>query len=189
LLSTAGLEPFIESTPNEVIPAGEVISWSVPDDTTLVAGDEAEPGSTVIVVISSGPAPRTVPDLVGSLVGVARAQLVADGLRIEEADGIYDDDIPAGEILSQTPEPGAMLERGESVTVSVSLGPDVVTFPSLRSGMTFVEAQRLLIDAGFTVELSLGAADGVVESVSIDGEKPEVGGTYPRDTRVDVVAV
>jgi len=189
LLSTAGFEPFIESTPNEVIPAGEVISWSVPDDTTLVAGDEAEPGSTVIVVISSGPAPRTVPDLVGSLVGVARAQLVADGLRIEEADGIYDDDIPAGEILSQTPEPGAMLERGESVTVSVSLGPDVVTFPSLRSGMTFVEAQRLLIDAGFTVELSLGAADGVVESVSIDGEKPEVGGTYPRDTRVDVVAV
>jgi serine/threonine-protein kinase len=188
-LSTAGFEPFIESTPNEVIPAGEVISWSVPDDTTLVAGDEAEPGTRVIVVISSGPAPRTVPDLLGSIVGVARAQLVADGLRIEEADGVYSDEIPAGEILSQTPDPGAMLERGESVTVTVSLGPDVVTFPSLRAGMTFVEAQRLLIDAGFTVELSLGAADGVVESVAIDGEEPEVGGTYPRDTRVDVVAV
>ena len=188
-LTAVGFAPFIETMPNEVIPAGEVISWSVPDDTTLVGGDEAEPGMTVIVVVSSGPAPRSVPDLIGSIVGVARAQLVADGLRIVEDEGVHDDSIPVGQILSQSPAPGSALERGGSVVVTVSLGPDVVTFPSLPTEVSFVDAQRLLIDAGFIVELTLGASDGVVESVSIDGEAPTVGGTYPRDTRVDVVAV
>lgn len=188
-LTSAGFEPFVETMANEVIPVGEVISWSVPDDTTLLEGDEAEPGTTVIVVVSAGPAPRVVPDLVGSIVGVARAQLVADGLRIIEAEGIYDDEIPVGEILSQSPEPGLSIERGESVTVTVSLGPDVVTFPSLPADISFTDAQRLLIDAGFTVELGLGAADGTVESATIDGEAPDVGATYPRGTRVELVAV
>ena len=189
LLESSGFVPFVETMANEVIPDGEVISWSLPDDTTLVAGDAAEPGSTVILVVSSGPAPRTVPDLVGEIVGIARARLVGDGLRIVEGEGIYDDVIPAGQILSQDPLPGSMLERGGSVTVTVSLGPDVVTFPSLPRDVSFVDAQRLLIDAGFTVELALGAADGTVESVAVDGEAPDVGATFPRGTRVDVVAV
>lgn len=189
LLEGAGFAPYVEQMPNEVIPAGEVISWSVPDDPTLVAGDDVEPGTTVIVVASSGPAPREVPELVGKIVGVARAELVAVGLRIVEGEGIYDESIPVGQILEQEPAAGVMLERGASVTVTVSLGPDVVTFPSLPANMAFVDAQRLLIDAGFTVQLSLGAADGAVESVTIDGEQPEVGATFPRGTRVDVVAV
>ena len=189
LLESSGFVPFVETMANEVIPSGEVISWSLPDDTTLVAGDAAEPGSTVILVVSSGPAPRTVPDLVGEIVGIARARLVGDGLRIVEGEGIYDDVIPAGQILSQDPLPGSMLERGGSVTVTVSLGPDVVTFPSLPRDVAFIDAQRLLIDAGFTVELALGAADGTVDSVTIDGEVPDVGATFPRGTRVDVVAV
>lgn len=189
LLESSGFVPFVETMANEVIPSGEVISWSLPDDTTLVAGDAAEPGSTVILVVSSGPAPRTVPDLVGEIVGIARARLVGDGLRIVEGEGIYDDVIPAGQILSQDPLPGSMLERGGSVTVTVSLGPDVVTFPSLPRDVSFIDAQRLLIDAGFTVELALGAADGTVDSVTIDGEAPDVGATFPRGTRVDVVAV
>lgn len=148
-----------------------------------------EPGTPIRVVVSSGPAPRVVPDLVGQIVGVARAQLVADGLRIIEAEGVYSDDIPAGQILTQAPEPGSLLARGEAVTVTASLGPDVVTFPSLPDDISFVDAQRLLIDAGFTVRLALGADDGTVTEATIDGDAPRPGATFPRGTEVALIAV
>lgn len=189
LLSGAGFAPFTEETANEVIPAGEVISWNVPDDATLGGGSMVEPGTPIRVVVSSGPAPRVVPDLVGQIVGVARAQLVADGLRIIEAEGVYSDDIPAGQILTQAPEPGSLLARGEAVTVTASLGPDVVTFPSLPDDMSFVDAQRLLIDAGFTVRLALGVDDGTVTEATIDGDAPRPGATFPRGTEVALIAV
>lgn len=189
LLTGAGFAPFTEDTPNEVIPVGEVISWNVPDDATLGGGSMVEPGTPIRVVVSSGPAPRVVPDLVGQIVGVARAQLVADGLRIIEAEGVFSDDIPVGQILTQTPEPGSLLARGEAVTVTASLGPDVVTFPSLPDDISFVDAQRLLIDAGFTVRLALGADDGTVTEATIDGDEPRPGDTFPRGTEVALIAV
>ena len=189
LLSGAGFAPYAEDTPNEVIPAGEVISWNVPDDATIGGGAMVEPGTPIRVIVSSGPAPRVVPDLVGQIVGVARAQLVADGLRIVEAEGLYSDEIPVGQILSQSPEPGSLLARGDAVTVTASLGPDVVTFPSLPDDIAFVDAQRLLIDAGFTVRLALGADDGTVTEATIDGDEPRPGDTFPRGTEVALIAV
>jgi serine/threonine-protein kinase len=189
LLSGAGFAPFLEEAPNEVIPVGEVISWNVPGDATIGGGALVEPGTPIRVIASSGPAPRVVPDLVGQLVGVARAQLVADGLRIVEAEGVYSDEIPVGQILTQSPEPGASLARGEAVTVTASLGPDVVTFPSLPDDISFVDAQRLLIDAGFTVRLALGADDGTVSGATIDGDEPQPGDTFPRGTEVALIAV
>ena len=189
LLTGAGFAPYTEDTPNEVIPVGEVISWNVPDDATIGGGAMVEPGTPIRVVVSSGPAPRVVPDLVGQIVGVARAQLVADGLRIAEAEGVYSDEIPVGQILSQSPEPGSLLARGEAVTVTASLGPDVVTFPSLPDDIGFVDAQRLLIDAGFTVRLALGADDGTVTEATIDGDEPRPGDTFPRGTEVALIAV
>ncbi|MGA1345320.1 MAG: PASTA domain-containing protein [Ilumatobacteraceae bacterium] len=189
LLTGAGFAPFPEETPNEVIPVGEVISWNVPGDATIGGGAMVEPGTAVRLLVSSGPAPRVVPDLVGQLVGLARAQLVADGLRIVEAEGVFSEEIPVGQILTQSPEPGATLARGEAVTITASLGPDVVTFPSLPDDIAFVDAQRLLIDAGFTVRLALGAADGTVVEATIDGDEPRPGDTFPRDTEVALIAV
>jgi serine/threonine-protein kinase len=57
---------------DELIPAGTVISWSVPADPTLVTGSLVEPETMVLLVVSDGPAPRVVPDVVGSTAGGAR---------------------------------------------------------------------------------------------------------------------
>ena len=76
-----------------------------------------------------------------------------------------------------------------AVTVTASLGPDVVTFPSLPDDIAFVDAQRLLIDAGFTVRLALGADDGTVTEATIDGDEPRPGDTFPRGTEVALIAV
>ena len=71
----------------------------------------------------------------------------------------------------------------------MSRGPDVVVFPALAEGIVFADARAELLAAGFEVELVLGAVDAIVSEVLIDGEPPEVDGSYPRGTQVDIVAV
>jgi beta-lactam-binding protein with PASTA domain/serine/threonine protein kinase len=188
LLDSAGFQPFTEIVYNEVIEIGEVISWEIPDDPAIQAGDSVEPGTLVRLVLSGGPAPREVPNIVGLIVGVARAQLVGTGLRIVEVEEVYDDETEAGLILSQSPQPEELLERGGVLEVSVSLGPNLVAFPSIPANSSFEDAQKLLTDAGFTVELILGAADGDVEEITIDGERPSPGDEFPNGTQVDIVA-
>ena len=43
---------------DETVPVGSVVSWSVPADPSLVAGDEVLPETEVALVVSDGPAPR-----------------------------------------------------------------------------------------------------------------------------------
>ncbi len=188
LLDSAGFQPFTEIVYNEVIEIGEVISWEIPDDPAIQAGDSVEPGTLVRLVLSGGPAPREVPNVVGLIVGVARAQLVGTALRIVEVEEIYDDETETGLILSQSPQPGELLERGGAIEVSVSLGPNLIAFPSVPANSSFEDAQKLLTDAGFTVELILGAADGDVEEITIDGDRPSPGDEFPNGTQVDIVA-
>lgn len=188
LLDSAGFQPFTEIVYNEVIDIGEVISWEIPDDPAIQAGDSVEPGTLVRLVLSGGPAPREVPNIVGLIVGVARAQLVGTGLRIVEIEEVYDDETETGLILSQSPQPGELLDRGGEIEVSVSLGPNLIAFPSVPRDSSFEDVQRLLTDAGFAVELVLGAADGNVEEITIDGETPSPGDEFPNGTQVDVVA-
>ena len=62
-------------------------------------------------------APREVPNIVGLVVGVARAQLVGTELRIVETEEVYDEESEAGLVLSQSPQPGEFVERGGTIEV------------------------------------------------------------------------
>ena len=109
-------------------------------------------------------------------------------IRIVEIEEVYDEQSEAGLVLSQSPQPGEFVERGGTIEVSVSLGPELIAFPSVPSELTFEEAQQLLSDAGFTVELALGPADGTVDDITIEGEEPSAGDQFPNGTQVDIVA-
>ncbi len=66
-LAELSLTPLPATQANhETVPVGTVISWSVPAEPTLVAGDDVLPETEVALVVSSGPAPRTVPNLVNT---------------------------------------------------------------------------------------------------------------------------
>ena len=43
---------------DEVVPAGTIISWTIPAQPALVAGDTVVPGTALVVTLSTGPAPR-----------------------------------------------------------------------------------------------------------------------------------
>lgn len=174
---------------DELVPDGVVISWSVPGDATLTAGALVEPGTLVELVSSLGPAPRSIPNVVGLPVGAARDEAESIQLTLTEIGQEFSDDVVLGSVISQGTPPGTEVPRGSDLTVIVSRGPDLVTFPELPGAATYEEAAAILVDAGFEPRLTFGDAQGVVRSVRIDGEEPEVGETFRRGTQVDISAL
>ncbi len=171
---------------DEVVPIGNVITWGVPDDPTLVAGSQVLPGRLVRVVSSIGPAPRTVPNLVGLTFADAQVTVEPLALGVSESERQFSDTVPIDTVISQSPPAGEQVERGTGVVVVVSKGPDVVIMPDL-TGMTFDVASSTLTAAGFVPVLSFGAVEGTLQSASINGVPAEVGTAYPRGTQVDLV--
>ena len=95
---------------DEVVPPGSVISWSVPSDPSLGVGGDVLPGAEVALVVSSGPAPRTVPELAGQTTEAATAALEAIQLVPAVAEAVFSDTIPTGSVVSIDPVAGTQLD-------------------------------------------------------------------------------
>ncbi len=169
---------------DEVVLDGVVISWSVPGDPTLMAGALVEPTTPVQLVVSLGPAPRQIPDIVGISALEARVKLDSMGLVLTEVSQEFNDDVAAGAIISQSIEPGTEVARGSELTVVVSLGVDLVTFPDISAAPSFEAAAELLRAAGFEPLLTFGDAQGEIREYTIDGAQPEPGQQFRRGTVV-----
>jgi len=183
------LEVSVTEEFDEEIPPGVVISWSVPGDATLTTGSLVLPETTVELVVSRGPEPRTVPNLVALSGSEARRQVVELGLVYDEERQEFSDEVPAGFVISQAPEPDSELQRGDTVRVVTSRGPDLVTFPDLSGAPTYEEAATMLTEAGFVPILTFGDAQGEIIDISIGGEEPQTGTTYRRGTEVRIRAL
>jgi serine/threonine-protein kinase len=182
------LEPSVVEQYDEVVEVGRVISWSVPSMPEAGPSTLVEPGTVVELVVSLGPEPRVVPELVGRTADAARAELVRLRLQVLELPPAFSDDVPAGNVLFQAPDPGTEVERGSEVEIVLSRGPDLIAFPDIV-GLPFADARTALVEAGFEPVLVLGSSTGVVQSATIDGDDAVPGRPYRRATRVDVVAL
>ncbi|MGZ4771790.1 MAG: PASTA domain-containing protein, partial [Ilumatobacteraceae bacterium] len=111
---------------DENVPAGTVISWMVPDQPALRAGDTVTLKTTVKVVLSAGPKPRVVPDLTGMTIDQATAALATQGLVLVQVDPQFNNTVAVGLIAAQDISPTTTLQRGATISVAVSKGPDVV---------------------------------------------------------------
>jgi eukaryotic-like serine/threonine-protein kinase len=110
---------------SDTVPKGQVIR------TDPAAGATLRPGTSVDVWVSKGRQPVQVADWTGKDADDAKAALEQAGLKVE-TDEQYDDDVPAGRVISQSPDPGT-LYKGDTVTLLVSRGPHLVEVPSLRA--------------------------------------------------------
>ena len=131
-------------TYSETTDKGLVIS-SAPRQGKSVRAD-----TEVDLVVSRGPAPVPVPQLIGDNVDDARAELESLGLGLSVNDEQYSRRAPVGTIISQRPGSGARLVRGRAVSVVVSLGPPLVVVPSVVDSPV-QEATAELEAAGFRV--------------------------------------
>ena len=166
-------------------PTGTVLTWSVPDQPSLTAGTEVTPGTTIAVTVSKGPTPRDVPALTGMDEATATAALAAVQLTIVRADDIFSTAVPVGQVADQSLPAGTKVDRGSSVTIAISKGPDLVLLPSL-SGLDFASVQAALTTAGLAVGTVTGNTAGYLYAVKVGGNDVIVGQQILRGTPIDL---
>jgi len=157
---------------SEEVPPGQVISQSV------AAGTSLAHDSTVDVVLSKGREPRTVPTLTGKGASAAKSSIEALGLVASPTEA-YSDTVPEGQVISQQTREGSTVYRGDSVSYTVSKGPEMVTVPDVV-GLQRQEARNKLEGAGLTVQedLILGGFFNTVRSSNpAGGSKVKKGST------------
>lgn len=124
------------------------------------AGKEVDEGTTVKYWISTGPEDTSVPNVVGSDQASAKAQLESAGFTVQVETGDYSDKYGEGIVMSQNPN-GGKLEKGGTVTITVSQGQDPeknkVTVPSV-TGMSQSEAINTLLSYNLAYALDTASA-------------------------------
>ncbi|MEP6298918.1 MAG: PASTA domain-containing protein, partial [Ilumatobacter sp.] len=173
---------------SETVPPDAVISWQVQGDAdaSMRAGAQILPGETIVMTLSMGPEPRVVPDLAGQTIEQAAAALEAVQLDLSQGEDVFSEDVPVGVIVSQDLAADSSIERGGTVTVQVSKGPDRIAFPDL-DGLTYADAEALLIENGFAIGNLLGTTDGTFVQATVDGEDAAVGALFRRQQVVDLI--
>ncbi|MCC3299170.1 Stk1 family PASTA domain-containing Ser/Thr kinase [Arthrobacter caoxuetaonis] len=163
---------------SEDIPAGQVLA-QVP-----AADAELRRGTPVDLTVSKGPAPVEVPAVAGLSQDEAVKRIEAAGLEAAvEPERVNSRDIAKGSVAVQSPE-GGLLERGGTVTLTISDGPRMVQVPSYV-GKQADTARKELEDLGFEVQVNeiLGGFFGTVRA-----QDPS-GGTAPEGAVITLTVV
>jgi serine/threonine-protein kinase len=145
-LQNAGFEVNIETVINADVPTDRVATQRPQP------GEEAEEGSTVTIIVSSGPGQATIPGVVGERrrVAVRRIEQAGFDTDVREENS---DTVRRGRVISTSPAENSQLERGRTVVLVVSSGPEQVIVPDV-TGKTESQARSDLEAAGLTADVS-----------------------------------
>src|SRR3984957_12632013 len=87
--------------------------------------------------------PMIVPKIIGMDPGQAQRALAAKALKLTVTKYQYDEHVPAGLFMMQSPPPNTYMRRGQVVQAVLSKGNPKVTIPTVL-GLSYQEAQILL---------------------------------------------
>lgn len=150
MLTAVGLVGDVKESVSDDVPAGNVISWVVPQQASLITNDKVLKGTTVEVIVSTGPALRAVPLIVGMTLEEATALAANLRLTLVAGEPSLSNGAAKGLIGAQAPVPGEMVQRDSTLMYSISLGPDLVKMPNIV-GNNYVTVEKRLLEAGFVV--------------------------------------
>ncbi|HEX2240075.1 MAG TPA: Stk1 family PASTA domain-containing Ser/Thr kinase [Actinomycetota bacterium] len=116
-LQAAGLSTSVNREVSDEVPEGFVISQEPG------AGEEAERGATVSILVSEGPGEQEMPDVSGMDGDEAEAFLEQDyGLNVTQERTICPNAVPPGVVCDQEPEPGTPVSPGDDAVIYVQSG-------------------------------------------------------------------
>ncbi|GGO53263.1 serine/threonine protein kinase [Streptomyces daqingensis] len=171
-LKRAGLEPGVVKREFSEDTAQGAVVGTRPD-----SGSELRPGSPVALTVSKG-TPVDVPDVVGDDADSAREDLEEEGLKVRVAEKRVFSEEDEGEVARQSPSEGSEAAEGDTVTITISKGQDLVEVPDVED-LDKDKARRKLREAGFDVTVRrLFIGDKVFN------QSPDAGKEAPRGSRV-----
>jgi len=165
---------------SDSVPAGSVISQRP------VGGTRVTEGTTVDLVVSTGPCLVTVPNVVGQAQSAAEAAITAAGLVVGQVTEACSDSVPAGSVISQNPAAGASVQPGSAVDLVISTGPCPVTVPDVV-GQTQSAAAAAIQGAGLTVGTVTQQCSDTVPAGQVISQNPAAGASVAPGSAVNLV--
>ncbi len=163
---------------DESMDVGLVVSASID------AGELVKPGTAVDLDISKGPAPVKIISFKGKPFEDAQTYYQNAGLIVQRADDEFSSTIDAGSVISSDPKVGKSVEKGGTITFTVSKGPELVTVPAVR-GSTVQAARTALKDAGFKVKVEYNSRF----LYRVTNSDPAEGSLAPKGSTVTIFVV
>lgn len=157
-LNNAGLKVVKNYEYSDSVDAGKVVSQ------TPAGGSSVDSGTTVTIVVSQGQKSVNVPSVLGDTKDAASSKLTGEGLKVAVKEA-YSDSVAAGKVISQSIASGKTVPAGTTVTITVSLGPEEVSYSFTKT----YAAPEGAVSASY----SLTGSDGV----SYDGGDEDVSGS------------
>jgi len=168
-LNKLGLQLAITSkTFNEQIPMDQIIS-SKP-----AGGDRISEGGTVSVEVSKGPERFILPNLASLSINEATNILTSKHLILNSQTQVFSDTIPAGYIISTTPDANTSVSRDTVIYATVSKGPAPIILVNYV-GKPSDQALTELTTAGLSPVANMAYSDTVAAGLVISQTPP--GGT------------
>jgi beta-lactam-binding protein with PASTA domain len=161
-----------QQTSNTVAP-GSIISQDP------ASGSSVAEGSSVNLVISSGPQMVTVPNVEGLTQAAATAVIDRAKLTVGTVTA-------TGKIISQDPASGSSVTQDSPVNLVISLGPQMVTVPNVE-GLTQAAAIAAVTGANLTVGTITQQTSNTVVTGNVVSQNQPSGSSVAQDSPVNLV--
>jgi beta-lactam-binding protein with PASTA domain len=172
----------VTTTASATVAAGSVISQSPS------AGTNVNSGSAVNLVVSSGPAQISVPNVVGQTQANASSAITTAGLVLGTVTTAASQTVAAGTVISQSPTAGTNVSSGSgsAVNLVVSSGPAQISVPNVV-GQTQAAATTALTNAGLVLGTVTTTASPTVAAGSVISQSPTAGTNVSSGSAVNLV--
>jgi eukaryotic-like serine/threonine-protein kinase len=155
-LKDAGLR-FTETTSSNAAVKDTVISQNP------VGNQQGHKNDVVQLTVSLGPAPITLEDYTNQSEANARNTITKLGLKVQTTQ-TSSDTVSQGNVISQDPSAGKEIAKGDTVTLTISSGPQKVSVPNVV-GYTVATASQTLSNVGLRTSFPSGTdPSDIVES-------------------------
>ena len=164
---------------DEKIPKGKVVG------TNPAANQKLKRDQQVTLIISKGPAPVPVPNLVGRSLSSAEKSLIKLGLTYTVTRA-FSTTVPSGHVISTDPKAGNDVNKGDSIALVVSKGPPLITVPDLYK-TSEADARATLTGLGFKVTVTYPL--GIAPFGRVVRQSEPVGTQLPYGTNISIDVV
>ena len=126
-----------------------------------------------------------VPSLASMTISEAQTELAKYGLQASVAEKVFTEDLDSGVVISSRPAGGGRIDKGGTVELIVSKGPERYVVPSLK-GLTLADAQNLLEKNTLVLGTVREIFNSSIPFGSVISSSPASGVEVTNETEVDL---
>ena len=158
-LEKVGFDVKADRKSSDTVPAGEIMDQSEPEGKRLVAK-----GTELTFTVSSGPKTVKLPSFLGQSENYFNTWMTAHGMTPQVSQE-YSDTVASGNIISQNPDQGTAMSKGDTVSVVISKGVDPAK-SSASSSSSEAQTQTVTRNLTISYQAPSGEASGSGSSAS-----------------------